>query len=76
MRTGAHRHGVARCAASLRKQLESQPNVRMILPATVREARVFTGVSLTGGIYEEVLYRGNLLWYLQFIWFRKERQGQ
>ena len=28
--------------ASLRKQLESQPNVRMILPATVREARVFS----------------------------------
>ena len=53
--------------ASLRKQLESQPNVRMILPATVREARVFTGVAITAGICEEVLYRGYLLWYLQSL---------
>jgi membrane protease YdiL (CAAX protease family) len=51
--------------ASLRKELESQPNVRMILPRTVREARVFTGVAITAGICEEVLYRGYLLWYLQ-----------
>jgi hypothetical protein len=51
--------------ASLEKQLESQSNVRMLRPATVREARVFTGVSLTAGICEEVLYRGYLLWYLQ-----------
>ena len=53
--------------ASLRKQLESQPNVRMILPATVREARAFAGVSITAGICEEVLYRGYLLWYLQSL---------
>jgi CAAX protease family protein len=53
--------------ASLRKELESQPNVRMILPATVREARVFVGLSITAGICEEVLYRGYLLWYLQSL---------
>ena len=53
--------------ATLRKQIESQPNVRMILPATVREARVFTGVSITAGICEELLYRGYLLWYLQSL---------
>ena len=53
--------------ASLWKQLESQPNVRMLLPATVREARVFGGVSITAGICEEVLYRGYLLWYLQSL---------
>ncbi len=53
--------------ASLRKELESQPNVRMILPRTVREARVFTGVAITAGICEEVLYRGYLLWYLQSL---------
>ena len=53
--------------ASLRKQIESQPNVRMILPATVREARVFGGVAITAGICEEVLYRGYLLWYLQSL---------
>ena len=39
----------------------------MLLPATVREARVFIGVSLTAGICEEVLYRGYLLWYLQSL---------
>ena len=53
--------------ASLRKQIESQPNVRMILPATVREARVFRGVAVTAGICEEVLSRGYLLWYLQSL---------
>ena len=53
--------------ATLRKQIESQPNVRMILPVTVREARVFRGVSITAGICEEVLYRGYLLWYLQSL---------
>ena len=53
--------------ASLRKELESQPNVRMILPATVREARVFAGLSITAGICEEVLHRGYLLWYLQSL---------
>ena len=53
--------------ASLQKELESQPNVRMILPRTVREARAFTGVAITAGICEEVLYRGYLLWYLQSL---------
>ena len=53
--------------ASLEKQLESQPNVRMLLPATVREARVFIGLAITAGICEEVLYRGYLLWYLQSL---------
>jgi uncharacterized protein len=53
--------------ASLRKELESQPNVLLILPRTIREARVFTGVAITAGICEEVLYRGYLLWYLQSL---------
>jgi membrane protease YdiL (CAAX protease family) len=53
--------------ASLRKELASQPDVRMILPATGREARVFAGLSITAGICEEVLYRGYLLWYLQSL---------
>ena len=52
---------------SLRKELASQPNVRMILPRTVREARVCTGVAITAGVCEEVLYRGYLLWYLQSL---------
>ena len=53
--------------ASLRKELESQPNVRMILPRTVREARAFTGVAITAGVCEEVLYRGYLLRDLQSL---------
>jgi membrane protease YdiL (CAAX protease family) len=53
--------------ASLLAQIESQPNVRMVLPATAREARVFMAVSITAGICEEVLYRGYLLWYLQSL---------
>ena len=53
--------------ASLRKQIESQPNVRMILPVTVREAREFRAVAITAGICEEVLSRGYLLWYLQSL---------
>ena len=34
---------------------------------SVREARVFSGVAITAGICEEVLYRGYLLWYLQSL---------
>ena len=64
---GAHGRGLARCAGHPRKQLESQPNVRLILPRTVREARVFRGVAITAGICEEVLYRGYVLWYLQSV---------
>lgn len=54
--------------AKVRKQLESQPGVRTILPATPREARAFCGVAITAGICEEVLYRGYLLWYLLSLW--------
>ena len=53
--------------AKVWKQFESQPNVRMILPATVRDVRVFSGVGITAGICEEFLYRGYLLWYLQSL---------
>ncbi len=54
--------------AKVRKQLESQPGVRTILPATPREARAFSAVAITAGICEEVLYRGYLLWYLLSLW--------
>jgi uncharacterized protein len=54
--------------ATVRKQLESQPGVRMILPATPREARAFCAVAITAGICEELLYRGYLLWYLLSLW--------
>ncbi|HXW05452.1 MAG TPA: CPBP family intramembrane glutamic endopeptidase [Vicinamibacterales bacterium] len=51
--------------ARVRKQIESQPGVRTVLPSTPREARVFGVVAVTAGICEEILYRGYLLWYLQ-----------
>jgi membrane protease YdiL (CAAX protease family) len=54
--------------AQVQKQLESQPGVRTILPATAREVRVFSGLAITAGICEEVLYRGYMLWYLHSLW--------
>jgi membrane protease YdiL (CAAX protease family) len=54
--------------AKVRKQLESQPGVQTILPATPREARAFCAVAITAGICEELLYRGYLLWYLLSLW--------
>ena len=52
--------------ASVRTQLEAQPAVRLIVPATRREAKVFSALALTAGACEELLYRGFLLHYLQF----------
>ena len=53
--------------AKARKELESQPALRTVLPSTPGEARVFHGVAVTAGICEEVLYRGYLLWYFQSL---------
>ncbi len=36
-----------------------------LLPRTVLELRWFNGLSLAAGIWEELLYRGFLIWYLQ-----------
>ena len=49
---------------SVRGQLDSQPFVRVILPSSPREMRVFAAVAVTAGICEEILYRGYLLYYL------------
>jgi CAAX protease family protein len=54
--------------AKVRKQLASQPSVRVILPANAREMRVFGALAITAGICEEVLYRGYLFWYLRSFW--------
>ncbi len=53
--------------ASLRAQIESSPGIRIILPASAVEMRVFAGVGVTAGICEELLYRGFVLWYLSAV---------
>lgn len=53
--------------AQLRKQFELQPALQTVLPSTPREFRVYSGVVLTAGFCEEVLYCGYLLWYFQSL---------
>jgi membrane protease YdiL (CAAX protease family) len=53
--------------AKVREQLASRPSVRLILPATPRELRVFAAVAVTAGFCEEMLYRGYLLWFLSSL---------
>lgn len=51
----------------LMTQLEA---LRPLLPSTVGELRLFTVLSITAGICEELLFRGYLLWYLNvFVGF-------
>jgi membrane protease YdiL (CAAX protease family) len=52
------RHPEAR--AAVRAQVES---LRPVLPHTEEEGRWFTGVSLTAGVCEEIVYRGYLMAY-------------
>lgn len=42
-------------------QLET---MRPLLPATKKELRYFTVLSITAGVCEELLFRGYLIWYL------------
>ena len=51
--------------ARVRAQLDAQPSVRVILPATPGEMRMFAALGVTAGICEEILYRGYLLYYLR-----------
>jgi membrane protease YdiL (CAAX protease family) len=51
--------------AAMRRTLES---VQLILPRTPVEQRWWAGVSLTAGVWEEMLYRGFLFRYFQSVW--------
>ena len=65
---GWQAYSVARSAdsqAKVRAQLDAQPSVRVILPATPREVRLFAALAVTAGICEEILYRGYLLYYMR-----------
>ena len=53
--------------ASARAQLERSPGVRIVIPASAAEMRVFVAVGVTAGICEELLYRGFVLWYLSAL---------
>ena len=53
--------------ARVRAQLDAQPSVRVILPATPGEMRTFSALAVTAGICEEILYRGFLLYYLRAL---------
>jgi membrane protease YdiL (CAAX protease family) len=49
---------------AVRRQFQATPGVVPLLPHTEPEARLFTGLGITAGVCEEILYRGFLLWYL------------
>jgi len=53
--------------ARVQKQLELQPALQTVLPATSPELRVYSAAAVTAGICEEVQYRGYLLWYFQSL---------
>jgi len=52
----------AEARAQVRKQFRGVP--ALMVPRGNRERRMWVGLSLTAGFYEEVIYRGFLIWYL------------
>jgi membrane protease YdiL (CAAX protease family) len=40
-------------------------HVEAMLPHTAHELRLFSGLSITAGVCEELLFRGFMIWYLQ-----------
>jgi membrane protease YdiL (CAAX protease family) len=48
----------------VRRRLAS---VEVMMPRSVRELRWFFALSATAGVCEEILYRGYLIWYLQYF---------
>lgn len=48
-----------------RRLVEQLRAIAPILPTSALELRLFTALSLTAGICEEILFRGYLIWYLE-----------
>jgi len=61
--------GVVRSSAEARAQVRKQFQgvAGLMVPRDNRERRMWTGLSLTAGFCEEVLYRGFLIWY-SMLW--------
>ncbi len=57
-----------KAAWSLLQQLDSEPAVLGIMPATAGEYCLYKIVSVTAGITEEIIYRGYFIW-LFGLWF-------
>ena len=47
-----------------RRLVEQLRAIAPILPTSALELRLFTALSLTAGICEEILFRGYLIWYI------------
>ncbi|MCH8861537.1 MAG: CPBP family intramembrane metalloprotease [Proteobacteria bacterium] len=59
---------LARKSADYRHQLiEEMGRLEHLLPRAPRELGYFSGLAVTAGIVEEILYRGALIWYLS-LW--------
>lgn len=57
-----------RRSADYRHQIiEDMGKLTHLMPRTPREYAYFSGLSITAGIVEEILYRGALIWYLS-LW--------
>jgi len=49
---------------SLEQVRRRMRNIEQMIPRDGRELRAFSGLSITAGICEEIMYRGFLIWYL------------
>jgi membrane protease YdiL (CAAX protease family) len=54
----------AMTAEDKQRQIDALGDLAHFLPRTQRHLRHFTGLSITAGIVEEIVYRGFLLWFL------------
>ena len=57
----------AMTAEDKQRQIDAMGDLAHFLPRTQRHLKHFTGLSVTAGIVEEIVYRGFLLWFLSMI---------